>query len=111
MPPGMSRRDLSVTMNYYAKPFGRTATFELYDSQKHRLAKVSGSLRGEEPLYTSLSSPHGSPSAYPSYEVITVNGVVDIAEHRRMEPVFYMSDEPAAWRELGVSANNRWRGP
>jgi hypothetical protein len=100
----MSRRDLTVTMSYYIKPTGRTATFELYDLKKHRLAKVNGTQRGSEPLQ--LQAPRrGSPPGYPSYEVITVDGIVDIIEHRRMEPVFYVTDNPDVWRELGVPAS------
>jgi hypothetical protein len=105
VPQGMSRSDLTVTMSNYVKPIGRTATFELFDSQKHRLAKLSGTLRGLEPLHISAAPPPGSPPGYPSYEVITVNGIVDIVEHRRMEPSFYVTDDSRVWRELGVPAN------
>ena len=34
--------------------------------------------------------------------VATVNGITDIIEFRKMEPVFYMTDDPAVWKELGV---------
>ena len=90
----MSRRDLTVTMSYYSVPTGPDATFELYDSHKRRLAKVNGTVRNST-----------APPRYPSYAVITVNGVVDIVEHRRMEPVFYVTDNPDVLRELGVPAN------
>ena len=102
VPPGMTRRDLTVTMSYYVKPTGPDVTFELFDSRKHRLAKLRGAF---------LRDPHGGRSGrelpgYPAYEVITVNGIVDIVEHRRMEPVFYVTDDPDVWRErLGVPAN------
>ncbi len=39
---------------------------------------------------------------YPAYEVITVNGVTDIVEFRHMEPIFYMTDDPRVWKELGI---------
>jgi hypothetical protein len=29
------------------------------------------------------------------YEAITANGITEIIEHRRMEPVFYVNDDPA----------------
>jgi len=35
-----------------------------------------------------------------TYEAITVNGVVDIIEHRKMEPYFYLTDEPEVWNRL-----------
>jgi hypothetical protein len=34
------------------------------------------------------------------YEVVTINGVTDIVEHRRMEPYFFMVDESAVSEEL-----------
>jgi hypothetical protein len=46
--------------------------------------------------------PPGFPPGYPSYELITVNGIIEIIEHRKMEPVFYITDDPAVWKELGV---------
>jgi hypothetical protein len=94
VPPGMSRRDLTVTMSYYSNLNAPDATFELYDLHKRRLAKVSGTVRNSTP-----------PPRYPSYAVITVNGIVDVVEHRRMEPVFYVTDKPDVWRQLGVPAN------
>ena len=32
--------------------------------------------------------------ADPAYEVISVDGTVDVIEHRKMEPVFYLADDP-----------------
>jgi hypothetical protein len=46
--------------------------------------------------------PPGFPPGYPSYELITVNGIIEIIEHRKMEAVFYITDDPAVWKELGV---------
>ena len=44
------------------------------------------------------------PTRYPSFEVVNCNGVIDVIEHRRMEPVFYMSDDNAVQREAVESA-------
>jgi hypothetical protein len=46
--------------------------------------------------------PPGFPPSYPAHEVITVNGITEIIEHRKMEPIFYITDDPAVWKELGV---------
>ena len=40
---------------------------------------------------------------YPRYEVLTANGVTEAIEHRRMEPLFYISDDPEVRRELGFA--------
>jgi hypothetical protein len=39
---------------------------------------------------------------YPQYFAVTVDGITDIVEHKKMEPIFYMTDDPAIWKELGV---------
>jgi hypothetical protein len=102
LPPELSRSDVTVTMDYYVKSSGRTATFILRDMKKRKLAEVKGSQQGLEPLKLKKSRP-GAPPSYPSYEIITVNGVTEIIEHRKMEPIFYIIDDPAVWTELGVS--------
>jgi hypothetical protein len=101
LPPGVSRADVSITMSYYILPWGRSATFILKDTRGQKLTKVHGKLQGSKPLQLKHPPP-GFPPGYPSYEVITVNGVAEIIEHRRMEPIFYITDDPAVWKELGV---------
>jgi hypothetical protein len=98
-----------MTMSYYTSPFGNSATFVLRRTLGAELSRVRGELLGA--ATTLKTRPAGFPPGYPSYQVISVNGITDVIEHRRMEPVFYLSDDPAVWRELGVPANNRWSGP
>ena len=101
LPPGLSRSDVTVKMHYYVKSSGRTATFELQDRKKQTLAEVKGTLRGLEPLKLKEGRP-GSPPGYPSYEIVTVNGMTETVAHRQMEPVFYITDDPAVLAELRV---------
>jgi len=105
LPPGLSRPDVTVRMDYYVKSTGRTAKFILKDLKKNeKLAEVNGTLKGLEPL--TLKNPRpGFPPGYPSYEIVTVNGITEIIEHRRMEPIFYITDEPAVRAELGLSSS------
>jgi hypothetical protein len=86
-------------MNYYVKPWGRSATFILRDKKEQILARVNGKEKGLEPLHLK-NSPNGSDRGYPAYEVITVNGITEIIEHRRAEPIFYVTDDPAVRKEL-----------
>jgi hypothetical protein len=102
LPTGLTRADVSITMNYYVKPWGRSATFILKDKKGQVLTKVHGKQKGLEPLQLKHPPP-GFPPGYPSYELITVNGITDIIEHRKMEPTFYITDDPAVWKELGVT--------
>ena len=48
------------------------------------------------------SLPDGFPKGYPCYIVITKDDITDIIELRKMEPFFYMTDDPDVWNELGV---------
>jgi len=40
---------------------------------------------------------------YPSYEIITVGRTTEVIEHRKMEPIFYVTDDPSVLSKLGVS--------
>ena len=104
LPPGLSRMDVTVRMSYYIKHTGATATFILKDLKKgKKLAEASGTLKSLEPL--TVNDPRsGLTPSYPSYEIITVNGVTEIIEHRRLEPIFYITDDPVVRSKLGLSS-------
>jgi hypothetical protein len=88
-------------MSYYSKLWGWSAVFTLKDTKGQIRTKVSGKTRGLGPNYVKHPPP-GFPPGYPAYEVITVNGITEIIEHRKPEPIFYITDDPAVWKELGV---------
>jgi hypothetical protein len=85
LPPKMKRQDVSLTLNYYSKPFGPDAKFILRDKHGKILEEVSGEDR----------QIGNTPHEYPSYVLVVVNGISEIVEHRAMEPEFYISDDPA----------------
>jgi hypothetical protein len=101
LPQGLTRADASITMSDYVMPWGGSTVFILQDAKGQVRIKVRGKTRGLGPSQLK-HPPRGFPSGYPSYEVITVNGITDIIEHRKMEPIFYVTDDPAVWKELGV---------
>ncbi|MGV1100664.1 hypothetical protein ACUUL3_14805 [Thiovibrio sp. JS02] len=106
LPEEVPRDNVSVTMDYYTYPGKRVAIFKLFQNGKLFASKeVSGILRGTHPLQLK-NPPPGFPRRYPSYEVVTVNGITDIVEHRRMESIFYMADDPTVWKEFGVEKSN-----
>jgi hypothetical protein len=105
LPPGLVRADVSITMSYYVKPWGRSATFMLKEKNGQILTKANAKVKGSQPLYLK-HPPLGFPPGYPSYEVITLNGITEIIEHRKMEPIFYITDDPAVWKELGAGQEN-----
>jgi hypothetical protein len=98
VPEGMSRDKLKVTVDYYINSSGGEAIFKLYNESGTRLRKISGEM-GIYPLQLEKPS-HDSPKGYPMYEIVMVDGVTDIIEHRERNDIFYMTDDPAVWKEL-----------
>jgi hypothetical protein len=98
LPPGLTRANVSLTMSYYVMPGGRSAQFILRDKNEQIMKKENGKMRCKEPFQLKNPS-QGFPSDYPAYEAITVNGVTEIIEHRKMEPIFYVTDDAAVWKQ------------
>jgi hypothetical protein len=80
-------------MAYYVGQSGRTAVFTLKDSNGSVISEVTGKQKGQEPLQRNKKLP-GYPEGYPLYEIISVGEITEIIEHRKMEPIFYISDDP-----------------
>ena len=105
VPDGVARSDLRVTMDYYSTFSGGEYVFRFYDkSQFLKIQKISIATENQPAIRTKelRNPPEGFPKGYPAYNVVTVNGISDIVELRKMEPFFYMTDDPAVWKELGV---------
>jgi hypothetical protein len=83
LPPGLTRADVSVTLNYYSTLRGGDAKFILRDRRGKKLAEVKGKEK---------NCPF---TGYPAYTAVVVNGTAEIIEHRKMEPIFYVNDDPA----------------
>lgn len=97
LPQRLKRSDVSITMNYYVKPWGRTAEFVLQDAKGQTLRKAGGEVKCREPFH--LNPRQGSALEDPAYEEITVNGITEMIEHKKMEPSFYVTDDPIVWRQ------------
>jgi hypothetical protein len=93
LPQGLTRAEVSITMSYYVKPWGRTATFTMQGR------KVTGKLKCSEPFRLKKAMEE-SASDDPYYELVTVNGISEVIEHRKMEPVFYISDDPEVQKAI-----------
>jgi hypothetical protein len=97
LPPGVTRANASLTMNYYFALW-RRAQFILQDKNGRTLRKESGKMRCRAPFELE-NPPQGFPPGYPMYEAIAVNGITEIIEHKKMEPIFYVTDDPAVWKQ------------
>jgi hypothetical protein len=105
VPHEANRSDYTLQMDLHSTTSGGKAVFKL--SKKGNLLSVGKYVvtTDEQPSIRSVQlsrQPEGSPKDYPRYKVVTINGVTDIIELRKMEPVFYMTDDPAVWENLGV---------
>lgn len=94
----LSRNDYNLTMDYYLGPRSAEAVFKLYDLNGKKKIQLKGDI-SRYPLKLK-NPPLGYPKNYPMYQVITINGVTDIVEHRKMESNFHMTDDQAVWEEL-----------
>ena len=95
--PGVLRANVSLTMKHYITPWGRSAQFLLQDPNNQVINKQKGKLKCAESFRLEKPSP-GFPPGFPAYEAITVNGITEIIEHRRMESIFYVTDDSAVWK-------------
>src|SRR5256886_10728059 len=67
LPPGLSRPDVAVKMEYYVKPTGRIAKFIFKDlKMNEKFAEPNGALKGLEPLTLNNTRPGFLPG-YHSY--------------------------------------------
>lgn len=94
IPPGLTRKDVSVTLNYYAPPRGTNVKFILTDRKWKKLAEVKGESR-----------------PYPQ-EIVVINGVteelalVPCAGHQcyvqdgHVVALFYVVDKPLERNEI-----------
>jgi hypothetical protein len=101
LPPGYSRADVTVTMSYFVLPNGPIARLKMSSTRGETISSLTGTLRGLKP--TVLPGAH---NGYPGYEVISVNGMVEVVEHRAMEPIFYVTDDIDVRKALGVTTSN-----
>lgn len=94
LPPDLTRSDVSLTMSYFTWP---SAGFILRDAKGKTLVEVDERVKCSD--FRRRNPPHGYPAGYPRYTEIVVKGTSELIEHRKMEPVFYVTDDPAVWQE------------
>ena len=97
LPQSVTCDDALITMNYYILPRS-SASFTLRHKKDSVLAKANGEPKCQ-PGFQLKDPPQGFPPGYPAYIPITVNGITEIIEHRKMESIFYVTDNPTVWKQ------------
>lgn len=108
LPPHQARNNVTVTMVCFMDKFTGKATFTLRDSSGAVVSKVTGENKTPQPLQRREKRP-GYSEGYPSYEIISVGEITEIIEHRKMEPIFYVTDDPEVKAELQIIADLAFR--
>ena len=97
IPDGVSRSDYTVLMDMYSTFTGGKIVIELRKTGTFWSIEQYTVDTGEQPSIRTIrpTAPKaGFPEGYPRYIVITINGVTDIIELRKMEPIFFMANYP-----------------
>ena len=94
IPDGMQREDLDVVLTYYSTGTADLTLMDVRNGKSKSLKKIKGK-SAHHPEYWTWAQKDWPKRSHPSYVVITVNGVKEIIEHRKMEPIFYISNESA----------------
>lgn len=92
LPSNFRRADVTLTMSYYSNATSRTARFVLQDRKKKELQVVNGKLECDKPFGSKTGSDHPV-IPYPGFEIVRADGMTEVIEHKRPEPLFYVSDD------------------
>lgn len=106
--PDQARGNVTVTMVSFMDKFARKATFTLRDSSGSVISKVTG-LNKTPLLLQRREKLPGYSEGYPSYQIISVGEITEIIEHRKLEPIFYVTDDPEVKEELKIIADPAFR--
>lgn len=98
LPKGLERSEVTVSLTTYIVPTEKSV-FVFKTRNGDVLSEVVAHRLGGYLYPKELDS---SVNGYPSYEILVHEDVIDVIEHRKMEPFFFVSDEDAVWSELGL---------
>lgn len=91
-PKGLARSDLRVTLDYHTDG---SAVFKMYRKSVYfSIDKVTGQ--------ASLAD-QSTVDKYPLYVIVSTGGGKEVIEHRAMEPVFYVVNDPLVLKELQIN--------
>jgi len=99
--------NITVTLTYLTpSKNSNDAILEIMDAQGTSLGLVRGvvcwhpTTRSKRNKYGGFDS-----DSYPHYTYVRANGALEVIEHRKMEPIFRISDEPQLRREAEAATD------
>ena len=105
LPDGYSRDDVKVIIQYYSPPWNVDDTVVMVKTGFRTLEKKTGD--GEyHPEYLKWAKEDWANRRYPAYYTVTIDGTTEIIEHKKMEPIFYVSDEGEMRRTMDTATPN-----
>ena len=89
-----SRENTMVVLRYYTSPFDVDDSVLILNN-KYGLstATMTGTISRHPSTVQARESCRKLSSVHPSYVIFTAQGKSEIIEHRKMEPIFYVTDE------------------
>ncbi len=85
-----------ATVDYYSSP--NSVRFRIWDPAGKKIFDKHGQFwwhpKGWQPG-------QGKPETYPDYNGVFVDGVIDILEQRKPEPILYLTDDKQVWESIG----------
>jgi len=99
VPDGMNRQDLDVVLTYYTTGPADITLVNIREGRSKSLKTVKGE-NHHHPEYWAWAQQDWPKRSHPSFVVINVDGVLEIIEHKKMEPLFYISNEAAVQRTI-----------
>ena len=94
VPRQYKREDLDVEIYYYTAPFGKTNFIAYLFGSPPELKRLEKKYGTAEWHPVSKKKLDAKGDHYPSFHIVTVDGVVELIEHKYMAPIFHVSDDP-----------------
>ncbi|MEE9342170.1 MAG: hypothetical protein V3V12_00890 [Gammaproteobacteria bacterium] len=95
LPDGYERDDVEVYLRYYTSPFDVKDTVLISKSMDGKTLTYKTGKMEHHPEYWKWATQDWPARAKPGYVNVTIDGLTEIIAHKKMEPIFYISNEQA----------------
>ena len=97
----MERKDITLSLSYYTGGDFKLVIREKGASWFSSLQTIDGSSE-HHPEYWAWANEDWPARSHPSFVILAYNGETEIVEHKKMEPIFYMSSTQAVEKFLNA---------